>query len=62
MKFSQCYTDVAKVPVHFQYAKFKNQMLRFYSVTAHPRVKSQKKYVNYHKLFCWTLKVHCSLH
>ena len=23
MKFSQCYTDVTKVTVHFQYAKLK---------------------------------------
>ena len=62
MKFSQCYTDVTKVTVHFQYAKSKNQMFQFYSVTSHPRVKRQKKYVNYPKLFCCTVKVHCSFH
>ena len=43
MKFNQCYTNVAKVTVHSQYAKFKNQMLQCYSVTAHPLAKSQKK-------------------
>ena len=42
MKFSQCYTDVLKVTVHFQYAKYKNQMLQCYSVTAHPRAKCQR--------------------
>ena len=42
MKFSQCYTDVTKVTVHSQYAKVKNQMLQCYSVTAHPRAKSQR--------------------
>ena len=42
MKFSQCYTDVPKVTVHYQYAKVKNQMLQCYSVTAHPRAKSQR--------------------
>ena len=62
MKFSQCYTDVLKVTVHFQYAKYKNQMLQCDSVTAHPRVKSKRKYVNYPKSFCCTLKVYCSLH
>ena len=46
VKFNQRYTDVTKVTVHFQYAKFKNQRLQCYSVTAHPRAKSQKKYVN----------------
>ena len=53
VKFRQCYTDVTKVTVHSQYANFTNQMLQCYSV---------KKYVNYHKLFCCTLKVYCSLH
>ena len=43
MKFSQCYTNVTKVTVHSQYAKFKNQMLQCYSVTAHQMGKSQKK-------------------
>ena len=42
MKFRQCYTDVTKVTVYSQYAKFKNPMLQCYSVTAHPRAKSQK--------------------
>ena len=32
VKFNQRYTDVTKVTVHFQYAKFKNQMLQCYSV------------------------------
>ena len=64
MKSRQCYTDVTKVTVHSQYAKFKNknQMLQCYGVTAHQRAKSQKKYVNYHKLLCCTLKGYCSLH
>ena len=61
MKVSQCYTDVTKVTVHSQYAKIKNQMLQRYGVTAHPRAKTQKKYVNCHKLFCCTLKVYYSL-
>ena len=61
MKFRQRYTDVTKVTVHSQYVKFKNQMLQCYSVTAHPRAKSEK-YVNYHKLLFCTLKVYCSLH
>ena len=42
MKFRQCYTDDTQVTVHSQYVKFKNQMLQCYSVTAHPRAKSQK--------------------
>ena len=43
VKFNQCYTDVTEVTVHFQYAKFKNQMLQYYSVTAHPRAKKSEK-------------------
>ena len=65
MKFRQCYTDVTKVTVHFQYANFTNQMLQCYSVTVLQSIhglKVKKKYVNYHKLFCCTLKVYCSLH
>ena len=62
MKFRQCYTDVTKVTVNSQYANFTNQMLQCYSVTVHPRAKSKKKYVNYHKLFCCTLKVYWLLH
>ena len=42
VKYIQCYTDVTKVTVHFQYAKFENQMLQCYSVTVHPQAKSQK--------------------
>ena len=57
VKFNQCYTNVTKVTVHSQYANFTNQMLQCDSVTAHPRAKKQKKYVNYHKLLCCTLKV-----
>ena len=43
MKFSQCYTDVTNDTVHSKYAKFKNQMLQCYGVTAHPRAKTQNK-------------------
>ena len=49
VKFNQCNTDVTKVTEHSQYAKFKNQMLRCYSVTSLPRAESQEKYVMYHK-------------
>ena len=62
VKFCQCYTDVTKVTVHSQHAKLKNQMLQCYGVTAHPRAKNRKKYFNYHKLLCCTLKVYLSLH
>ena len=62
VKFNQCYTNVTKVTVHSQYANFRNQLLQCYSVTIHPRAKNRKKYFNYHKLLCCTLKVYLSLH
>ena len=53
MKFSQCYTDVTKVTGVRVSQKSNVTMLQCYSPSTG---LNSEKYVNYHKLFCWTLK------